>query len=174
MQKQTISQMTIYGDGSALGNPGPGGYGTVIEFPNESYKTEQVCLKGGEPHTTNNRMEMRAVIEGLAWVKKNHPTIKFCTVVSDSRLVIETLNSGWKRKKNLDLWKNLDALLPHFTKIKWEWVKGHNGHKQNTIADRLANGEAERMQKEIKKNPKLQVTIHKQEDSKGDCQESLF
>ncbi len=137
-----LEKIIIYGDGSALGNPGPGGYGTVIEFG-----AEQILLKGGEAYTTNNRMEMTAVSEGLKWVSKNHPEVKTCTVVSDSKLVIETLKSGWKRKKNLDLWKVIDAQLPHFTKITWEWVKGHAGHKQNEIADRLANGEAERFKK---------------------------
>ncbi len=141
-EKNVPAGVVIYSDGSALGNPGPGGYGTVIEI-----NGEQICLKGGEPHTTNNRMEMLAVVEGLKWLHKNHPDVKTCTVVSDSKLVIETLNSGWKRKKNLDIWELLDAQLPHFSKIKWQWVKGHNGHPQNTLCDKLANGEATRYKK---------------------------
>ena len=171
MQNKNVTQKSekviIYGDGSALGNPGPGGYGTVIEFSGE-----QILLKGGEAYTTNNRMEMTAVTEGLKWVSKNLPEVKTCTVVSDSKLVIETLKSGWKRKKNLDLWKLLDAQLPHFTKITWEWVKGHAGHKQNTIADRIANGEAERFKKIGGRRPSIPQQIETTDESSN--QESLF
>lgn len=154
MKKQTVK---IYCDGSALGNPGPGGYGGVIET-----QTEQIIIKGGEIHTTNNRMEMRAVIESLSWLQKNHPEIITCEVISDSRLVIETLNSGWKRKKNTDLWAQLDALIVKFENITWHWVKGHSGHKQNTLADKYATEEAAKQQKNNKlKEPQKSHQIPK-------------
>lgn len=103
-------------------------------------------VKGGEPDTTNNRMEMSAIIAALYWLHKKFPEIKTCAVFSDSQLIISTLNHGWKRKKNLDLWKKLDALVEKFDEISWHWVRGHAGHPENTKADKIAWGEAKKHQ----------------------------
>ena len=89
-----MQKITIYTDGSSLGNPGSGGYGAIIKTGER-----EIILKGGDPHTTNNRMEMRAVIEALKWVQQNKPQAEV-DLFSDSSLVIRTLNQGWKRKKN--------------------------------------------------------------------------
>lgn len=97
----------------------------------------------GETYTTNNRMELSAVIEGLKKAKELYPEATQFTVTSDSSWVLNTITKGWKRKKNLDLWARLD---PHLKgkKIKWEWVRGHNGHPQNEDCDTRAQKEAAR------------------------------
>lgn len=134
----------IYTDGSSLGNPGPGGFGAIIKVGKET-----IIVKGGEALTTNNRMEMSAVIAGLYYVHKNFPTVTTCKVFSDSSLVIETLKKGWKRKKNLDLWKKMDAIVEKFNSISWNWVRGHNGHRENTQADLVAVSEAKKQQRAL-------------------------
>ena len=146
MQKSTKKKVTLYSDGSSLGNPGPGGYGGILKF--NSHEKE---FYGGEPHTTNNRMELRGVIEGLKFLKEPCDI----TVVSDSSYVINAINSwlkGWikrdfKNVKNIDLWKEyIDISKPH--KITGIWVRGHNGHEENERCDTLAYDEAQR-QKEL-------------------------
>lgn len=129
----------IFTDGSSLGNPGPGGFCAIIK---QGSKT--IIAKGGEKHTTNNRMEMSAIIAGLYYIIKRFPDEKFCEVYSDSNLIIATLKHGWKRKKNVDLWAKLDALICKFEKISWHWIRGHSGHKENTKADRVAVLEAKK------------------------------
>ena len=132
-------------DGACKGNPGPGGWGVVIR----SGATEKE-LSGGEPLTTNNRMEMTAAIRGLEALKRP------CRVVlsTDSRYVMDGLTkwlAGWQRNgwrtaskqpvKNADLWQELiAAAAPH--RIRWEWVKGHAGHPENERADKLASNAA--------------------------------
>ena len=132
-------------DGACKGNPGPGGWGVVIR----SGTTEKE-LSGGEPLTTNNRMEMTAAIRGLEALKRP------CRVVlsTDSRYVMDGLTkwlAGWQRNgwrtaskqpvKNADLWQELiAAAAPH--RIRWEWVKGHAGHPENERADKLASDAA--------------------------------
>ena len=143
-----MDQITIFTDGSSKGNPGPGGFGAIVIFEGEVAE-----LGGREEHTTNNRMEMAAVIAGLAWIRKNVPEVQECTVYSDSSLVIQTLLQGWKRKKNLDLWEKIDNVRKEFKKISWEWVRGHNGHPQNTEADSVAVKEAKRYQRMGKEAP---------------------
>lgn len=135
----------IFTDGSSLGNPGPGGFCAIIKMADKNQ-----IVKGGNPHTTNNRMEMSAIIAALFWLHKNHPKIKCATITSDSNLLIQTLNLGWKRKKNLDLWEKLDFLCGQFEKLRWKWVKGHAGHKENTEADKKAVQEAKKRQKALR------------------------
>lgn len=134
---EVVMHVKIYTDGSSLGNPGPGGFCAVIKMEQKTF-----IVKGGDAHTTNNRMEISAVIAGLYWLKKNFPKEQQCAVYSDSTLVISTLTKHWKRKKNTDLWEKLDALLPNFSKIEWHWIKGHAGHAENEKADSVAVREA--------------------------------
>jgi ribonuclease HI len=136
-------QIEIYTDGACKGNPGKGGWGVLLR-----YKGHEKRLYGGEPHTTNNRMELMAVIKGLDALKRESCDVR---VVSDSTYVLKGISEwlpnwkkrGWKTaaKKpvlNADLWMQLDDLAARHT-IDWQWVKGHNGHVENEIADELAN-----------------------------------
>ena len=90
-------------------------------------------------------MEISAVIAGLHWIKKNLPEERAADVYSDSSLVIATMTKNWKRKKNLDLWKKLDSLIPHFQKLGWHLVKGHAWHRENEQADKIAFREAKKV-----------------------------
>lgn len=132
----------IYTDGACSGNPGPGGWGAILR----SGDTEKE-LCGGEPQTTNNRMEITAVIEALRVLKRPVEA----RVHTDSQYVQKGISEwihGWKRRgwktaakapvKNEDLWRELDRLAsPH--RIEWVWVRGHAGHAENERADALAN-----------------------------------
>ena len=142
MSKRKNKQVTLYSDGSSLGNPGPGGYGGILEY--NGHKKE---FFGGEADTTNNRMELRGVIEGLKLIKEPCDI----TVISDSSYVINAINSwldGWikkdfKKVKNVDLWREyIEVSKPH--NIKGVWIRGHNGHELNEHCDRVANNEAQR------------------------------
>ena len=132
----------IYTDGACRGNPGPGGWGVVLR-----YGSNEKEMYGGEPETTNNRMELMAAIRGLETLTKP------CQVVltTDSRYVMDGITSwmaNWKKRvwktaskqpvKNVDLWQRLDAAAQPHT-IDWQWVKGHSGHPENERADALAN-----------------------------------
>jgi ribonuclease HI len=132
----------VYTDGACKGNPGPGGWGVLLRW--NGHEKE---LFGGEPHTTNNRMELRAVIEALAALKRDS-SVRLHT---DSKYVhdgITTWIHNWKKRgwktagkkpvKNVDLWQQLDALVMQYT-VSWVWVKGHAGHEGNERADVLAN-----------------------------------
>lgn len=148
-----MKKVEIFTDGACKGNPGPGGWGVVLR--NGEYEKE---LSGSAPDTTNNRMEMTAVIEGLRALKQP------CRVelYSDSKYVIDGITQwihawqkrGWitadkKPVKNADLWRELlAACAPH--RIGWNWVRGHDGHAENERADRLAVAEAERIALELK------------------------
>ncbi|MCH2310105.1 MAG: ribonuclease HI [SAR202 cluster bacterium] len=123
----------IYTDGACIGNPGPGGWGVVILNENDNQ-----FLSGGEKNTTNNRMEIMAVIEGLKNVESTD-----LTVYSDSTYVINTITKGWKKNKNQDLWEILEKLVSE-KNVKWKWVKGHSGNEFNEKADQLAYGEAKK------------------------------
>ena len=132
----------IYTDGACRGNPGPGGWGAVLR----SGKHEKE-LYGGEPNTTNNRMEMTAVVNALTALK-NPSNV---TLTTDSQYVRKGITewihnwkkNGWKTAakkavKNADLWQQIDTLSAEHT-IQWEWVKGHSGHPENERVDALAN-----------------------------------
>jgi len=140
-----VKKITLFSDGSALGNPGPGGYGTILV-----YKDKEKIIVGGEKHTTNNRMELKGVIEGLKALKETCEV----EIISDSSYVVKGINewlSSWikrdfKKVKNIDLWKEyIDVSKAH--KIKATWVKGHAGHVENERCDELARSEAEKQKK---------------------------
>jgi len=143
-----VKKIALFCDGSALGNPGPGGYAAILRFGD---KEREIC--GGEIHTTNNRMELLAVIEGLRALKEP------CSVniISDSSYVVKGINEwleGWvkrdfKKVKNPDLWlEYLNVSKSH--KINAEWVRGHDGHIENERCDVLAKQEAQKMKESIK------------------------
>ncbi|MEC7857897.1 MAG: ribonuclease HI [Bacteroidota bacterium] len=134
----------IYTDGSSRGKPGPGGYGIVL-----LYKDKRKELSQGYKLTTNNRMELLAVIKALEALKNNSIDI---IIYSDSKYVVESVEKGWiwnwekvnfKKKQNPDLWKKFIPLYKKF-KIKFEWVKGHSGNIENERCDELANKAQER------------------------------
>ncbi|WP_022981735.1 ribonuclease HI [Ideonella sp. B508-1] len=137
-----MSEVTIYTDGACKGNPGPGGWGAWMRWGEHEKE-----LWGGEPQTTNNRMELTAVIQALTLLKRR------CTVAiyTDSEYVRNGITSwihGWKRRgwrtadnkpvKNVELWQQLDSLVVQHD-VAWHWVKGHAGDPGNERADALAN-----------------------------------
>lgn len=150
----TKKHLEIYTDGSSLGNPGPGGWGVVIitndQLPINSGKKEIIELGGGEKGTTNNRMELKAVIEALKYLQKS--SSHECEIFADSNYVLGGVTSwiknweknGWKtaNKKpvlNQDLWKELDSLIKGYSgTISWQKVKGHSGHEHNDRVDKIA------------------------------------
>ena len=137
-----MKQVEIFTDGACSGNPGPGGWGAVLRFG-----TVEKELSGGEPETTNNRMELTAVIEALSALKEP------CAVrlTTDSKYVCDSINKGWvygwkkrgwvkshkKPALNVDLWERLLPLLETH-RVELIWVKGHAGHPENERCDRLA------------------------------------
>ncbi|MEJ6571669.1 MAG: ribonuclease HI [Akkermansiaceae bacterium] len=143
-----MKQVIIYTDGSSRGNPGPGGFGTLL-----IYKTQRKEISGGFAKTTNNRMEILAALVGIESLSETCEI----TVYSDSKYVIDTMAKGWihgwKKKgwsrgknkplKNVDLWKRMSAaVLPH--SITWKWVKGHAGNPNNERCDVLATTAADK------------------------------
>ena len=135
-----MHQIHIYTDGAAKGNPGPGGYGVVMELVGTPHKKE---FYEGFRHTTNNRMELLAVIVGLEKIK--NPKMKVL-VVSDSKYVVDSVEKkwvlGWEKKgflgkKNPDLWKRLLKIYRQHH-VDFKWIKGHNNHPQNERCDQLA------------------------------------
>ena len=138
----TEAAVEIYADGACKGNPGPGGWGVLLRARG---REKELC--GGEPETTNNRMELTAVIEGLACLKKRSRV----RVYTDSQYVQKGISEWiheWKRRgwrtaakapvKNVDLWRKLDEIARGH-EVEWHWVKGHAGHAENERADVLAN-----------------------------------
>ena len=140
-----MKKIHLYSDGSSLGNPGPGGWGTILD-----YKGTIKELSGGKQLTTNNQMELTGVIEGLKALKEPCEV----EIISDSKYVVQGINEwlgGWVAKnwknaskqavKNQELWKEyLEVSQQH--KINATWVKGHAGHEQNERCDTLARNEA--------------------------------
>ena len=127
----TTNNYTLYTDGSCLGNPGNGGYAYLLLDSNSNKILEG---SGFKKDTTNNRMELTAVINALKFFNNN--TYSKCIIYSDSQYVINTINNNWKRNKNNDLWEQLDSLIS--SNIKFVWVKGHDGNEMNEKADKLA------------------------------------
>lgn len=136
------ASVEIFSDGACKGNPGPGGWGALLRF---GAHEKELC--GGEAHTTNNRMELMAVIQALEALKRPVPV----RVVTDSQYLRQGITQWlprWKRNgwrtanrqpvKNQDLWERLDRALGEH-QIEWHWVKGHAGHPGNERADALAN-----------------------------------
>jgi ribonuclease HI len=126
-------KVSIYCDGACSGNPGPGGWGVVLGASLPGGRTLRRYISGYEPDTTNNRMEIKAAIESLKALK----TACDVTIHSDSQYLINTVSKGWARRKNQDLWQELDTEASRHT-ISWVWVKGHSSNAGNEIADLLA------------------------------------
>lgn len=146
-----MKKVTLYTDGACSGNPGPGGWGAVL-----IYGDHEKDLSGGEKDTTNNRMEMLAVIEGLRALKGACEV----SIYTDSTYVMKGMTewlAGWKAKgwktaskkpvKNKDLWLELEAELARH-KVDWNWVKGHAGDEYNERADQLAYAESQALKEE--------------------------
>ena len=141
-----MQRVTLVTDGACIGNPGPGGWACILRYENQHEEKF-----GAEEHTTNNRMEMRAVIEGLKTLPKAHKVI----VTTDSQYVRNGITKwiaqwkrqGWKKKTrgasgtlevlNRDLWEQLDSLATRH-QLDWKWVRGHAGHADNMRCDQLA------------------------------------
>ncbi len=142
IKKVNLKEIVIYTDGACTGNPGPGGYGAILK-----YKTNIKEISGAYKNTTNNRMELRAVIKALEMLKEK------CNVIiySDSKYIVDAINNGWAKKwqhnkwmrnkkekaLNIDLWKRLLGLLDKHN-VQFNWVKGHSGHPENERCDYLA------------------------------------
>jgi len=142
------NSVEIFTDGACRGNPGPGGWGALLRF-----NGVDKSLSGFEADTTNNRMEMTAVIEALKSLKRPCEVV----ITTDSKYVKDGITEwiinwkkrGWKTAakkpvKNVDLWKELDALVQEHT-VTWHWVRGHNGHPENEHADDLATSAIDAM-----------------------------
>ena len=141
-----MEEVEIYTDGACLGNPGRGGYGTILVFEKDCIE-----LSSGYRHTTNNRMEMMACIVGLEALDQQY----FVTVYSDSKYLVDSVSLGWamawkrnnwkrsngSRAVNVDLWERLLALIQKHH-VKFIWVKAHNGHPENERCDQLATSAA--------------------------------
>lgn len=142
-----MEKIEIYTDGSCKGNPGPGGWAAI--FLKEKKNRPFAILHGNAAHTTNNRMEMMAVIEALQYIQSSDLQDKQVTLYSDSNLVIQTINQGWKRKKNVDLWEQFDRVNKKLN-ITFEWVKGHAENHWNEQVDKLALSEAKKAAKRVR------------------------
>ena len=141
-------KIKIYTDGACIGNPGPGGWASIIFLENEKKE-----LFGGEKLTTNNRMELTAAIKALEYCEiqeKKQPSLKHIKIFTDSNYLKEGITvwinnwekNNWKTAdkknvKNIDLWKKLKELTKSI-QIEWNWIKGHSGNPMNELADRLA------------------------------------
>ena len=141
-----MHNLIAYTDGACSGNPGPGGWGVVLQARSGLKVTKQRELNGGAAETTNNRMELTAAIQALEALKRKSQI----RIVTDSVYVKDGVTKwilGWKKNgwltsakkpvKNEDLWKKLDAAQESH-EVSWEWIKGHAGHPENELADELA------------------------------------
>ena len=137
-----MSQVIIHTDGACKGNPGPGGWGALLQFGGREKE-----LWGGEPLTTNNRMELLAAIEALKALKSRSQVALYTDSEYLRRGITEWM-ANWKKRgwrtadrkpvKNIDLWQQLDAVVAEH-EVAWHWVKGHSGDPGNEAADQLAN-----------------------------------
>ena len=146
-------QVLIFSDGACSGNPGPDGWGTILQFTDAAGKLHEKELSGGEPHTTNNRMELTGVISGLEALV----TPCAVTLTTDSRYVVDSITKRWvyawqkkgwiksdkKPALNVDLWERLLPLLEKH-QVTFVWVKGHAGHPENERCDQLAVAQRDR------------------------------
>ncbi len=144
-----MKKVNVYTDGACRGNPGAGGYGVILE-----YNGNRKQLSGGEKSTTNNRMELTAAIVGMQALKEPCEV----TLYSDSKYLIDAIEKGWlegwktrgwikadkKPVLNPDLWQIIYGLLSYH-KVTTVWVKGHDGHPENELCDRLATAEADKL-----------------------------
>ena len=149
---ECLKKVEIFTDGACSGNPGPGGYGTILR-----YNGVEKELSGGEAETTNNRMELTAAIVGLEALKERCSV----TLYSDSKYLVDAVNLGWamrwqqngwmrtkkEKAQNIDLWERLLKLLDCH-EVQFIWVKGHAGHAENERCDRLAVSEIEKHRKD--------------------------
>lgn len=133
----------LFTDGSSRGNPGPGGWCAILKW-----KGYEKCLCGGEPLTTNNRMELFAVIEGLKAIKKKEIPVH---IYSDSSYVVNAIEKKWltqwvkidfKNKKNKELWEEYLKISDSFKELHFHWIKGHAGHPENERCDKIALNQA--------------------------------
>lgn len=142
----------MFSDGACSGNPGPGGWGTILRFRGANQVHEKE-LSGGETHTTNNRMELTAIIEGLSALMRPCNV----TITTDSKYVVDSITKGWvygwkkrgwvksdkKPALNVDLWEQLLPLLQKHH-VTFRWVKGHAGHPENERCDAMAVAQSKR------------------------------
>ena len=149
-----MSEVSIFCDGSCLGNPGPGGWAALLRAPSakDPSVVHEKLVSGGERDTTNNRMELMGAIAGLELLKRPCEV----TVVTDSNYVVQGMSAwivswkknGWKASgkpvKNQDLWQRLDTVAA-IHRVRWQWVKGHAGHAENERVDVAARAEAEKL-----------------------------
>ena len=155
-----MADLFAYTDGACSGNPGPGGWGVVLEARDGATLVKSRELSGGEAETTNNRMEMMAAIAALETLERPSAL----TVVTDSTYLKDGITGwihGWKQNgwktsnrkpvKNTDLWQRLDRAQARH-EVKWQWIKGHAGHEQNERADRLARAEIKALKEAAKTN----------------------
>ena len=140
------TEVEIFTDGACSGNPGPGGWGTILRVKKAEGGNRERELSGGDPATTNNRMELMAAIQGLEALKRPCRVRLFTDSIYVRDGVTKWIH-GWKKNgwrtadkkpvKNAELWQRLDAALkPH--EVRWHWIKGHAGHAENERADQLA------------------------------------
>ncbi|MEM7742219.1 MAG: ribonuclease HI [Pseudomonadota bacterium] len=150
-----MPDLFAYTDGGCSGNPGPGGWGVILQAMDGETVVKERELSGGAPETTNNRMELMAAISALEALGRSSSI----TVVTDSTYLRDGITKwihGWKRNgwktaakkdvKNADLWQRLDTLTRDHD-VRWDWVKGHAGHAQNERADKLATAEIKALKK---------------------------
>ena len=148
LQGRELKHINLYSDGSSLGNPGPGGWGTILQYNGHTKE-----FSGGELHTTNNQMELKGVIEGLKQLKEPCKV----TIISDSKYVVQAINewlSNWEKNgfktaakkpvKNYELWQEYLEVSKKHTRLA-TWVKGHAGHEENERCDILARTQAEKL-----------------------------
>jgi ribonuclease HI len=148
-----VVRLFAYTDGACSGNPGPGGWGAVLEARDGAELVKARDLSGGEANTTNNRMELMAAIAALEALDRTAEI----TIVTDSTYLKDGITGwihGWKRNgwktaarkpvKNADLWQRLDLAQARH-QVTWEWIKGHAGHEQNERADQLARAEIKKL-----------------------------